>query len=74
MIVRKKVKYSKNLTKLLYLFQDHIKDIKMICLMLLDIFPNLEIRGVDYIDISLLKGSEDEDLLKDDILMLKSEK
>lgn len=53
---------------------DHIKDIKMICLMLLDIFPNLEIRGVDYIDISLLKGSEDEDLLKDDILMLKSEK
>ena len=62
------------MTKLLYLFQDHIKDIKMICLMLLDIFPNLEIRGVDYIDISLLKGSEDEDLLKDDILMLKSEK
>ena len=46
----------------------------MICLMLLDIFPNLEIRGVDYIDISLLKGSEEEDLLKDDILMLKSEK
>ena len=62
------------MTKSLYLFQDHIKDIKMICLMLLDIFPNLEIRGVDYIDISLLKGSEDEDLLKDDILMLKSEK
>ena len=62
------------MTKLLHLFQDHIKDIKMICLMLLDIFPNLEIRGVDYIDISLLKGSEDEDLLKDDILMLKSEK
>jgi Leucine-rich repeat (LRR) protein len=43
-------------------------------MMMLDIFPNLEIRGVDYIDISLLKGSEDEDLLKDDILMLKSEK
>ena len=42
----------------------------MICLMLLDIFPNLEIRGVDYIDIGLLKGTEDEDLLKDDILML----
>ena len=62
------------MTKLLYLLQDHIKDIKMICLMLLDIFPNLEIRGVDYIDISLLKGSEDEDSLKDDILMLKSEK
>ena len=62
------------MTKLLHLFQDHIKDIKMICLMLLDIFPNLEIRGVDYIDISLLKGSEDEDLLRDDILMLKSEK
>ena len=62
------------MTKSLHLLQDHIKDIKMICLMLLDIFPNLEIRGVDYIDISLLKGSEDEDLLKDDILMLKSEK
>ena len=46
----------------------------MICLMLLDVFPNLEIRGVDYIDISLLKGRKDEDLLMDDILMLKSEK
>ena len=62
------------MTKLLHLFQDHIKDIKMICLMLLDILPNLEIRGVDYNDISLLKGSKDEHLIMDDILMLKSEK
>ena len=42
----------------------------MICLMLLDVFPNLEIRGVDYIDTKLLEGTEDEDLLKDDLLFL----
>ena len=51
-------------------FQDHILSLKILCLMLLDIFPNLEIRGVDYIDTNLLKGTEDEDLLQDDILLL----
>jgi len=49
---------------------DHIKDIKMICLMLLDVFPNLEIRGVDYIDTKLLEGTDDEDLVKDNLLFL----
>ena len=51
-------------------FQDHILSLKIICLMLLDVFPNLEIRGVDYIDTNLLKGTEDEDLLEDDVLLL----
>jgi len=59
-----------NLKTLVLRDMDHIKDIKMICLMLLDVFPNLEIRGVDYIDTKLLEGTEDEDLLKDDLLFL----
>ena len=44
---------------------EHVKDIKLICLMLLDILPDLEIRGVDYLDTMLLKGTEDEDLMRD---------
>ena len=38
--------------------------------MLLDILPNLEIRGVDYLDTSLLEGTEEEVLLKDSDLYL----
>jgi hypothetical protein len=38
--------------------------------MLLEIFPHLEIRGVDYIDTKLLEGTEDEYLLKDTDLLL----
>ena len=49
---------------------EHVKDIKLICLMLLDILPDLEIRGVDYLDTMLLKGTEDEDLMRDTDLNL----
>ena len=44
---------------------DHVQDLPLICLMLLDIFPNLDIRGVDYIDQKLLEGTEHEHLLKE---------
>lgn len=44
---------------------DHVRDIKLICLMLLDIFPDLDIQGVDYIDAKLLEGTEHEELLKE---------
>ena len=30
--------------------------------MLLDIFPNLEIQGVEYMDMTLLKNSTEEDM------------
>ena len=46
---------------------EHIKDLDLICLMLLDIFPDLQIRGVDYMAnaTNLLAGTEYEYLLED---------
>ena len=43
----------------------HIKDLKLLCLMLLEEFPQLEIRGVDYEDKKLLQGSENEHLIEE---------
>ena len=42
----------------------------MICYLLLDVMPHLEIRGVDYIDLALLEGTEEQKLLQDDVLFL----
>ena len=42
---------------------DHIFDLKLLCVLLLEIFPDLDIRGVDYIDADLLKGTEHEGLI-----------
>ena len=44
---------------------DHIADLRLICVLLLDIFPDLDIRGVDYIDANLLKGTEHEGLVEE---------
>merc|ERR1712039_424483 len=44
---------------------DHIADLKLLCVLLLDIFPDLDIRGVDYIDATLLKGTEHEGLIEE---------
>ncbi|XP_040577101.1 distal membrane-arm assembly complex protein 2 [Lepeophtheirus salmonis] len=44
---------------------DHIKDLKLLCLLLLELNPDLDIRGVDYIDVELLKASGNEELLDD---------
>ena len=44
---------------------DHIADLKLLCVLLLDIFPDLDIRGVDYIDANLLKGTEHEGLVEE---------
>ena len=44
---------------------DHVKDLNLVCLMLLDIFPNLDIRGVDYLAPKMLEGTEHEHLLED---------
>ena len=46
---------------------DHIKDLHLLCIMLLEILPDLQIRGVDYMANapSLLAGTEEESLLAD---------
>jgi hypothetical protein len=44
---------------------DHIKDLPLLCILLLDLMPNLDIRGVDYIDEKLLEGKEEYKLLKE---------
>ena len=45
---------------------EHIQDLQLICLMLLDVLPNLKIEGADYMDMELLEGSEFEHLMLDD--------
>ena len=42
--------------------------------MLLEVLPNLEIQGVDYLDTKLLEGTEEDFLLRDDDLYLMPEK
>ena len=44
---------------------EHIVDLKMLCLLILDVLPDLEIQGVDYLDTTLLEGSEHEHLIRD---------
>eukprot|EP00095_Tigriopus_kingsejongensis_P002968 snap_masked-scaffold1455_size40601-processed-gene-0.10 protein:Tk02968 transcript:snap_masked-scaffold1455_size40601-processed-gene-0.10-mRNA-1 annotation:"atp synthase subunit s-like protein" len=52
--------------KILVLYDmDHLQDLGLLCLYLLDLFPNLEIRGVEYIDPHLLEGTCDAHLLAD---------
>ena len=45
---------------------DHIQDLALLCLMLLDVLPNLKIEGADYMDTALLEGTEFEHLMLDD--------
>lgn len=44
----------------------HVKDLNLICLLLLDVNPKLKIVGADYLDLKLLEGTEYESLLLDD--------
>ena len=45
---------------------DHIQDLPLICLMLLDVIPGLKIMGAEYMDMTLLEGTKHEYLLTDD--------
>jgi len=56
----------RNLKTLVIKDMDHIQDLQLICLMLLDVLPNLKIEGADYMDMALLEGSEFEHLKLDD--------
>lgn len=55
-----------NLKKLIIKDMEHIQDLTLICLLLLDVLPNLHIVGADYLDMSLLEGTQWEHLLLDD--------
>jgi len=52
-----------NLKTLVIKDMEHVKDLTLICLMLLDVLPKLKIEGADYLDMSLLEGTEHEHLL-----------
>ena len=56
----------KNLKTLVIKDMDHIQDLTLICLMLLEVLPNLKIEGADYMDTALLEGTEFEHLILDD--------
>ena len=43
---------------------DHVEDLNLLCLLLLDIFPNLKIIGAEYFDTKLLEGTLYEHLLE----------
>ena len=44
---------------------DHVQNLELLCLLLLDIFPDLDIRGVDYMNDKMLKGTKHEHLLEE---------
>lgn len=62
-----------NLKTLVMKDMEHVENLTMICLMLMDVNPNLKIVGVDYIDKTLLEGTEHEHLLLDDGAFLSIE-
>ena len=53
---------------------DHVEDLPLLCLMLLEVFPNLEIKGVEYMQTELLEGTEHQHLLREleEMLLLPS--
>lgn len=56
----------KNLKTLVLKDLDHVEDLNLICLLLLDVNPNLKIIGAEYLDTKLLEGTQFEYLLQDD--------
>lgn len=57
----------RNLKTLVIKDMEHIKDLTLICLLLLDVLPNLKIEGAEYLDMTLLEGTEFEGLMLDDV-------
>jgi hypothetical protein len=58
----------KNLKTLVLKDMDHVEDLTLICLLLLDVFPNLRIVGAEYMDPKLLEGTEFSHLLEEDFV------
>jgi len=57
-----------NLKTLVIKDMDHVQDLTLICLMLLEVLPNLNIQGADYMETSLLEGTQHEYLLEEDFV------
>ena len=47
---------------------DHVEDLTLICLLLLDVFPKLRIVGAEYMDTKLLEGTEFIHLLEENYI------
>merc|ERR1719348_2063344 len=62
-----------NLKTLIIKDMEHIRDLSLICLLILDVLPKLKIEGADYLELELLEGTEHEHLLLDDDSPLKLE-
>jgi hypothetical protein len=58
----------KNLKTLVLKDMDHVEDLSLICLMLLDILPKLKIIGAEYLDLKLLEGTKHQHLLNADFI------
>jgi len=58
----------KNLKTLVLKDMDHVTDLTLVCLLLLDIFPDLKIIGADYLDLKLLEDTEHSYLLDEDFI------
>jgi len=58
----------KNLKTLVLKDMDHVEDLSLVCLMLLDALPKLKIIGAEYMDLKLLEGTQYQHLLDDDFI------
>jgi len=58
----------KNLKTLVLKDMEHVEDLSLVCLLLLDVFPKLRIVGAEYMDTKLLEGTEHSYLLADDFI------
>ena len=47
---------------------DHVEDLSLVCLMLLDVLPKLKIVGPEYMDLKLLEGTKHQHLLSEDYI------
>jgi len=58
----------RNLKTLVLKDMDHVEDLNLLCLLLLDVNPELRILGAEYLDLKLLEGTEHAYLLEDDFI------
>jgi len=58
----------KNLKTLVLKDMDHVEDLSLVCLMLLDALPKLKIVGAEYMDLKLLEGTQHQYLLDEDFI------
>jgi len=58
----------KNLKTLVLKDMDHVEDLSLVCLMLLDALPKLKIIGAEYMDLKLLEGTQYQHLLDEDYI------